>query len=253
MPEFGPGVTKTAKVPMTNPTTKAFDYLAALYMGTDLMVMAQEPFHLEASESKSIDLSVTMPSVPGNYPIHVGVSVAGENIALYKATEDVTISAPDVRVEIVRAYLREDYPSVSEAYSGWISLSVGGEINLGLFGSRIQAGVMLRNPTDAPLRYTSTIHNHHWTPEGYVDVYCVLPGVEPVRFLPAPTGMPYSSYEYECDKLLPPSGELAPGQTGFVYTQLYYQGRRWNYIYIQIMSNGYDLGTTKLYSGWYSY
>lgn len=261
MPQFEPGESKAAIMSMTNPTAKLFDYLAELYMGTDLAVMAQVPFQLEAGEQKDISFPVTMPSVPGTYPVHIGVLVAGENIALYKATEDVIVVAPDIRVEIVKAYIRMAYPSVSEAYSGWIRISpVGSELNLGLFGSRVQAGVMLRNPTSAPLRYTPTIYNYHWIePNNYTTDYLILPTVEPVKFTGPPgqgnppTGMPYSSYEYECDKLLLPSGELAPGQTGFVYTTLYYQSRRWNNVYLQLMGNDYDLGRTLLYSGWYSY
>lgn len=254
MPQFEPEESKTAVMPMTNPTAKLFDYLAELYMGTDLAIMSQAPFQLEAGEQKDISFPVTMPSVPGTYPVHIGVSVAGENIALYKATQDVVIVAPDIRVEVVKAYIREDYPTVSEAYSGWTSFTPGSELNLALFGSRIQVGVMLRNPTSAPLRYIPTIYNYHWIePNNYTTDYYALPGVEPVRHPPAPTGMPYSSYQYECDKLLLPTGELAPGQTGFVYTELFYQSRRWNNIYLQIMSNAYDFGKVKLYSGWYSY
>ncbi len=260
MPQFEPGESKAAVMPMTNPTAKLFDYLAELYMGTDLVVMSQTSFQLEAGEQKDISFPVTMPSVPGTYPVHIGVLVAGENIALYKATEDVIVVAPDIRVEIVKAYIRMAYPSVSEAYSGWISFTPGGELNLALFGGRIQVGVLLRNPTSVPLRYTPTIYNYHWIePNNYTTDYYALPSVEPVKFTGPPgqgnppTGLPYSSYQYECDKFLPPGGELAPGQTGFVYTELFYQSRRWNNVYIQLMSNAYDLGGALSYSGWYSY
>lgn len=101
MPEFNTGEQKTAVVPMSNPTAKAFDYQSILYMGTDLAIMSQASFHLEAGEQKDISFPVIMPSVPGTYPIHIGVSVAGENIALYKATEDVVIKAV-IRVVTVR-------------------------------------------------------------------------------------------------------------------------------------------------------
>lgn len=260
MPEFSPGESKTAIVTMSNPKAKPFDYTAELYMGTDLALMAGEDFHLEAEGSKDVSLPITMPSTPGTYPVHIGVFSGGQSIGLYKATEDVVIAAPDIRVEIARAYIRMAYPSVSEAYSGWISFTPGSELNLALFGNPIQVGVLLRNPTNAPLRYTPTIYNYHWIePNNYTTDYLTLPTVEPVKFTGPPgqgnppTGLPYSGYQYECDKFLPPGGELAPGQTGFVYTELFYQSRRWNNVYIRITSNGYDLGTVLLYSGWYSY
>ncbi|MBA7506486.1 hypothetical protein ES706_05177 [subsurface metagenome] len=91
MPQFGPGELKTARVPMTNPTAKAFDYVADLYMGTNLALMAETPFHLDAQESKDISLPVTMPTVAGTYPVHIGVFSGGVNIGLYRATEDVVI------------------------------------------------------------------------------------------------------------------------------------------------------------------
>lgn len=93
MPEFYTGEEKIALVPVTNPTAKAFDYEAVLYMGTDLAIMAQVPFHLEAGESKTLSMSVTMPSVAGTYPVHIGVFSGGQSIALYRATEDVVLVA----------------------------------------------------------------------------------------------------------------------------------------------------------------
>ena len=91
MPEFEPGSSHIAKAIMTNPTSKAFDYLAELYMGTDLALMASTNFHLEAGESKEISLPITMPSAAGTYPVYIGVFSAGENIALYRAVEDAII------------------------------------------------------------------------------------------------------------------------------------------------------------------
>lgn len=201
--------------------------------------MAEQSVTLEPGESQVVAFEV----IPLEAKTHQ-VSVNGLTGSF--------IAAADIRVEIVRAYIRMQYPSVSEAYSGWISLTLGSELNLALFGSRVQAGVLLRNPTNAPLRYTPTIYNYHWV-ASYVTDYLTLPSWEPVRFPPAPTGLPYSSYQYECDMFLPPGGILPPGKTGFVYTSLYPQSRRWNNVYIEIKSNDYDLGKTLLYSGWYSY
>lgn len=91
MPQFSPGELKTARVPMTNPTGSAFDYLADLYMGTNLALMAETSFHLEALESKNISLPITMPTVAGTYPVYIGVFSGGVNIGLWRATEDVVI------------------------------------------------------------------------------------------------------------------------------------------------------------------
>ncbi|MBA7506485.1 hypothetical protein ES706_05176 [subsurface metagenome] len=92
MPQFSPEESKTARVPMTNPTGKAFDYVADLYMGTNLALMAETSFHLEALESKNISLPITMPAVTGTYPVYIGVFSGGVNIGLWRATEDVVIA-----------------------------------------------------------------------------------------------------------------------------------------------------------------
>jgi len=289
MPQFMPGEAKTAKATMRNPTARAFDYEGVIYLGTDLQEMSRQPFSLNASEERVIGFPIIMPGVPGVYPVHIGVFSGGKSIGLYRATEDVQIA--QAAIEIAKAYIRMEYPSVSEAYSGWIGISpVGSELNLALFGGRIQVGVLLRNPTQAPLKYICTIYNYHWIePNNYTTDYLTLPSVQPKKISyfvcgacgspfylydyyeenavcpycgaisgptmagNPPTGLPYSGYQYECDMFLPPGGELPPGKTGFVYSDLSYQSRRWNYLYIEITCNGYALGRALLYSGWYSY
>lgn len=95
MPEFSPGESKVAKVTMFNPTGKAFGYSAELYMGTNLALMVSTPFHLEAGESKDIELPIIMPSDAGTYPVYIGVFSNGQFIEpLYKVIEDVIIAAP---------------------------------------------------------------------------------------------------------------------------------------------------------------
>ncbi|MBA7558628.1 hypothetical protein ES708_00232 [subsurface metagenome] len=140
MPEFSPGESKVAKVAMTNPTGKAFDYIGVIYMGTDLAVMAEVSFHLNPGEEKQVTFPITMPSVQGSYPVHIGVFSGGQNIALYKAIEDVIIAVAVQPVPCVycgatfdtetglishmesnhpgQPYLVYAYPAVSQVASG---------------------------------------------------------------------------------------------------------------------------------------
>ncbi len=94
MPEFTPGEQKVATVVMTNPTTAAFNYEGIIYMGTNLSIVSQVSFSLSAGEQKNVSFPVTMPATPGVYPVYIGVSSGGVNIALYRSTEDVVISQP---------------------------------------------------------------------------------------------------------------------------------------------------------------
>lgn len=90
MPEFYSGAKKTANIFMRNPKTAGFEYAVSLYMGTDLAEMSKILFRLEAGQEKQVSFPVTMPSVLGTYPVHIGVFSGGENIALYRA-EDVIL------------------------------------------------------------------------------------------------------------------------------------------------------------------
>ena len=92
--QFYPGEVKTAKVTMRNPTGKAFDYNALVYLGTDLAVVSEKAFSLAAGEEKQASFPVTMPLSVGMYPVYIGVFSGGEFIEPLYQGEDVVIAAP---------------------------------------------------------------------------------------------------------------------------------------------------------------
>ena len=257
MPQFEPSESKAAVMPMTNPTAKLFDYQGVLYMGTDLAIMSQASFQLEAGEQKDIGFPVTMPSIPGTYPVHIGVLVAGENIALYKATEDVVIVAPVINAAIVEGYLRSLSGPASIYYSGWAHVSLNStDVDLTQIGRYLQAGFIWRNNSSVPVTCNFVIWHRWWRKidgqEYVTEPPFVLPTTEPSIISPAPTGLPYSGGEYECDKFTPPGSTLGPGQKGFIYTPIFRVSSRWNYIYATLLINGQNMGTWYV-GGWGGY
>jgi len=94
VPQFLSGVVKVAKVTLRNPTGKAFDYHAVLFMGVNQAAVAELDVSLGAGESKQVSFSVTMPSQTGVYPVYLGVYSAGQLLTLYQATENVEIVTP---------------------------------------------------------------------------------------------------------------------------------------------------------------
>ncbi|MBA7467757.1 hypothetical protein ES707_02978 [subsurface metagenome] len=260
-PAFTPGSVQTAVAELLNPTSSILPYSGRLCLDKPAIVCTGTIFfNIDAGATKDVNFQILMPTAEGTYPVHLDIFSNDQLLEAYQAAEEVVIGvAPVIKIMVTRAYLREDSPKVSEAYSGWLSITPGSELNLGLFGRVIQAGALIVNQSSIPVTLDFEAWNHHWLPEeertngSYTDAPLVLPQFEPQRFPPAPTGLAYSSYQYEADKFCPPGTTLNPGQTGFVYTALYSQGRRWNYINLKIYANGQEVGTVRLYWGWYSY
>ena len=155
-------------------------------------------------------------------------------------------------VAVVNGYVRQENPSTSEMYSGWIGIStLGSEISLLAVGSRIQAGAVVQNLSPYAVTMDYTARNHHWIePNNYTDQALELPLVEPVAYSPCMTGLPFSGGVFEVEKFAPPGVVLEPNESGFVYTSLVTRSRRWNYYYLGLLANGYDIGETLLFVGW---
>lgn len=109
-------------------------------MGTNMVAVAQKDIHIGAGETKTMELGVTMPSEPGIYPVYIGVFSLGENIGLYKATEDVTITAAITSVEMARWEVTKfNYPGVAvkstitvlsdEEFAGKLEVCLPGKIS----------------------------------------------------------------------------------------------------------------------------
>jgi uncharacterized membrane protein len=96
-PEFSPGSQHTAHVPMSNPTPQAWTYDAELYLVRDETTEATSgliTFTLNPGESSTVDFPITMPADKGTYKVNIDISVSGQLLAAYQATENVTVSPP---------------------------------------------------------------------------------------------------------------------------------------------------------------
>ncbi|MFC1910552.1 hypothetical protein ACFLXC_04630 [Chloroflexota bacterium] len=194
MPEFNAGESKTASVAMRNPAGKAFDYEAALYMGTDLAVMSQAQFSLNAGEEKQVSFPVTMPTVIGTYPVHIGVFSEGKSIALYKSVEDVMVIE-----NVVTAYALSVVNAPAEVISGQnFNVMIHAEVpQSSLYPLPIYGG------TVSPASYRLDVRLHDGA-RGAANGYGVFPGASDLLLLDVRSidwwyavGLPKGSYRLE--------------------------------------------------------
>jgi hypothetical protein len=99
-PTFNAGSVKTARATLTNPTAKQFTYDVEIYLGAGKAATSGVgSITIAAGASQSVDFTVTMPLTEATYPVYLDVSVAGELLEHYRATEDVVIEiAPAIEV-----------------------------------------------------------------------------------------------------------------------------------------------------------
>lgn len=92
MPEFGVGAAKSATIVMKNPTAKAWDYTAELYLGTGKATTSGLiPFSISANSSVNVEFPITMPSTEGVYTPYIDVFSKGALVGAYQGIEDVVI------------------------------------------------------------------------------------------------------------------------------------------------------------------
>ena len=99
-PEFQGGSTHTARALLTNPTTVNFDFVLELYLGvTKVATSGLGTVVIAAGASEYVDFTIVMPSVEGTHHVYLDVTVDGELIKHYLATEDITIIvSPDIDI-----------------------------------------------------------------------------------------------------------------------------------------------------------
>ena len=114
MLEFNTGEQKAAILPMTNPTTKEYDYVVVLYLGADMAIMSQEYFHLNAGEEKNVSLLVTMPGVEGIYPVYLGLFSGGQLIAQYQDEDIALVLIAGGEIALITGYNMVTYTGISQ-------------------------------------------------------------------------------------------------------------------------------------------
>lgn len=92
-PTFEAGSTHVAAAILTNPTAKEFTYTTELYLGvTKAATSGVGSVAIPAGGSVTMNYTVPMPLVEGEYEVYLDVWVGTELIAHYKATVNVIIT-----------------------------------------------------------------------------------------------------------------------------------------------------------------
>ena len=131
MPQFAPGVVKTAKAPVTV-IPSGLNCQAELYLGNKAATSGLIPF-TSTGAAQSVTFPITMPSTSGAYHVYLDIFVSGILIGAYIATEDVVIAT------LVA-------PALDILSLTWNSLNF-------LPGSTHSATLQVRNPTTANWTY----------------------------------------------------------------------------------------------------
>lgn len=155
---FAPESEHIAHVPVSNPTGAAWTYNAELYLVKDGKYTSSGiiSFTLAAGASSTIDFPITMPAAEGTYKVYIDVYVAGELIAAYEATEDVTVTAPVGEFTYSNLFCEAIRWPGGDKYDNWPHVEVDIE-NTGNVPETRRVAVWLRVPF-ASENYRREIH-----------------------------------------------------------------------------------------------
>ncbi len=96
MPQFAPGVAKTAIAPIVAKPS-GMNCEAELFLGPDdatkIVSSGRVPF-VSTGAAKNVNLPITMPGSPGSYHGYIDVFAGGLRFLAYRLTEDVIIAQP---------------------------------------------------------------------------------------------------------------------------------------------------------------
>lgn len=248
MYEFEPGETRTAVISFSNRRDVAFSGWAHLYLylNTFWAVLSQVQFSLNAKETKEISIPVTMTTMLGTFPVKV-VVYDDDHPRRVITRQDVDIT---VGHWITKGFMRNNInPPVSIYYSGWLEFTEFNTIAtyLGQIGGRIEAGFCWKNIRSVPVTCSYVMwHNHFVWDVGYRDFPLTPQTQPPTRFGDAPTGLPYSNGQYQCDVFAPPGTLVQPGEVAFIYTEGWYGMFYENKIYLTLIIDGIAVETVYL-------